>query len=92
MSGDGRWVNPFPPPSPQGTQGGEQSSECLRWVECAHCTTATHGAFGALAFGIGTSEVEHVLARLLFKSDAPPRGWVEFRAETPFWGAEVPRW
>ncbi|MCL6495492.1 MAG: 3-isopropylmalate dehydratase, partial [Ignavibacterium sp.] len=24
--------------------------------------TATHGAFGALAFGIGTSEVEHVLA------------------------------
>ena len=29
---------------------------------CAPSHTATHGAFGALAFGIGTSEVEHVLA------------------------------
>ena len=29
---------------------------------CGDSHTATHGAFGALAFGIGTSEVEHVLA------------------------------
>ena len=29
---------------------------------CGDSHTATHGAFGSLAFGIGTSEVEHVLA------------------------------
>mmetsp|Transcript_32545 Transcript_32545/g.80234 ORF Transcript_32545/g.80234 Transcript_32545/m.80234 type:complete len:781 (-) Transcript_32545:261-2603(-) len=40
-------------------------------VVCGDSHTATHGAFGALAFGIGTSEVEHVLATqtLLQKSD-----------------------
>jgi 3-isopropylmalate/(R)-2-methylmalate dehydratase large subunit len=39
-------------------------------IVCGDSHTATHGAFGALAFGIGTSEVEHVLATqtLLFKS------------------------
>lgn len=31
-------------------------------VVCGDSHTATHGAFGALAFGIGTSEVEHVMA------------------------------
>jgi 3-isopropylmalate/(R)-2-methylmalate dehydratase large subunit len=31
-------------------------------IVCSDSHTATHGAFGALAFGIGTSEVEHVLA------------------------------
>ena len=31
-------------------------------VVCGDSHTATHGAFGALAFGIGTSEIEHVLA------------------------------
>ena len=31
-------------------------------IVCGDSRTATHGAFGALAFGIGTSEVEHVLA------------------------------
>jgi 3-isopropylmalate/(R)-2-methylmalate dehydratase large subunit len=38
-------------------------------IVCGDSHTATHGAFGALAFGIGTSEVEHVLATqtLLFK-------------------------
>jgi 3-isopropylmalate/(R)-2-methylmalate dehydratase large subunit len=33
-----------------------------RTVVCGDSHTSTHGAFGALAFGIGTSEVEHVLA------------------------------
>jgi 3-isopropylmalate/(R)-2-methylmalate dehydratase large subunit len=33
-------------------------------VVCGDSHTSTHGAFGALAFGIGTSEVEHVLATL----------------------------
>ena len=31
-------------------------------IVCGDSHTATHGAFGSLAFGIGTSEVEHVLA------------------------------
>src|SRR5438309_8768114 len=31
-------------------------------IVCGDSYTSTHGAFGALAFGIGTSEVEHVLA------------------------------
>ena len=31
-------------------------------IVCGDSHTCTHGAFGALAFGIGTSEVEHVLA------------------------------
>ena len=31
-------------------------------IVCGDCLTSTHGAFGALAWGIGTSEVEHVLA------------------------------
>ena len=39
-------------------------------IVCGDSHTATHGAFGALAFGIGTSEVEHVLACLLYTSDA----------------------
>lgn len=34
---------------------------------CGDSHTATHGAFGALAFGIGTSEVEHVLATQTLK-------------------------
>jgi len=34
--------------------------------------TATHGAFGALAFGIGTSEVEHVLATQTLPQEKPP--------------------
>ena len=31
-------------------------------IVCGDSHTSTHGAFGSLAFGIGTSEVEHVLA------------------------------
>ena len=33
-----------------------------RTIVCGDSHTSTHGAFGALAFGIGTSEVGHVLA------------------------------
>ena len=41
-----------------------QSKAYSTWdvIVCGDSHTATHGAFGALAFGIGTSEVEHVLA------------------------------
>ena len=36
-------------------------------VFCGDSHAATHGAFGALAFGIGTSQVEHVLATQTLK-------------------------
>src|SRR5436305_5254463 len=40
-------------------------------VVCGDSHTATHGAFGALAFGIGTSEVEHVLATQTLRQSKP---------------------
>jgi 3-isopropylmalate/(R)-2-methylmalate dehydratase large subunit len=45
--------------------------------------TATHGAFGALAFGIGTSEVEHVLATQTLPQTKPPCLAVEVKGELP---------
>src|SRR6059058_2940669 len=46
-------------------------------IVCGDSHTSTHGAFGALAFGIGTSEVEHVLATqtLVQKSPKSMRIW-----------------
>ncbi|MCD9623690.1 3-isopropylmalate dehydratase large subunit [Rhabdothermincola salaria] len=40
-------------------------------IVCGDSHTATHGAFGALAFGIGTSEVEHVLATQTLQQHRP---------------------
>jgi 3-isopropylmalate/(R)-2-methylmalate dehydratase large subunit len=40
-------------------------------IVCGDSHTSTHGAFGALAFGIGTSEVEHVLATQTLPQPAP---------------------
>jgi 3-isopropylmalate/(R)-2-methylmalate dehydratase large subunit len=40
-------------------------------IVCGDSHTATHGAFGALAFGIGTSEVEHVLATQCLVQNRP---------------------
>ena len=40
-------------------------------IVCGDSHTATHGAFGALAFGIGTSEVEHVLATQTLSQPKP---------------------
>ena len=42
-------------------------------VVCGDSHTSTHGAFGALAFGIGTSEVEHVLATQTLRSSSKPK-------------------
>ena len=42
-----------------------------RTIVCGDSHTATHGAFGALAFGIGTSEVGHVLATQCLLQDKP---------------------
>ncbi len=41
-------------------------------IVCGDSHTATHGAMGALAFGIGTSEVEHVLATQCLWQTRPP--------------------
>src|SRR3954468_5724823 len=40
-------------------------------IVCGDSHTSTHGAFGALAFGIGTSEVEHVLATQCLQQTKP---------------------
>ena len=40
-------------------------------IVCGDSHTSTHGAFGALAFGIGTSQVEHVLASQTLPMDRP---------------------
>jgi 3-isopropylmalate/(R)-2-methylmalate dehydratase large subunit len=52
-------------------------------VVCGDSHTATHGAFGAIAFGIGTSEVEHVLATQTLRQTMPKQFKVEFRGKLP---------
>ncbi len=47
-------------------------------IVCGDSHTATHGAFGALAFGIGTSEVEHVLATQCLLQKKPKTFRVKF--------------
>ncbi|MFY7808274.1 MAG: 3-isopropylmalate dehydratase large subunit [Fimbriimonadaceae bacterium] len=42
-------------------------------IVCGDSHTSTHGAFGALAFGIGTTEVEHVLATQTLRSPKQPK-------------------
>src|SRR5215468_160047 len=53
-------------------------------VVCGDSHTSTHGAFGALAFGIGTSEVEHVLATQCLVQKKPKTMKIEFVGELPF--------
>jgi 3-isopropylmalate/(R)-2-methylmalate dehydratase large subunit len=53
-------------------------------IVCGDSHTATHGAFGALAFGIGTSEVEHVLATQCLPQARPRQMAVEVDGELPF--------
>ena len=50
-------------------------------IVCGDSHTSTHGAFGALAFGIGTSEVEHVLATQTLLQDKPKT--LELRVDGP---------
>ncbi|WP_262851734.1 3-isopropylmalate dehydratase large subunit [Mumia quercus] len=52
-------------------------------VVCGDSHTATHGAFGAIAFGIGTSEVEHVLATQTLPQARPKTMAVEVVGELP---------
>jgi len=52
-------------------------------IVCGDSHTATHGAFGALAFGIGTSEVEHVLATQCLLQQRPKTCLVTFEGQLP---------
>jgi 3-isopropylmalate/(R)-2-methylmalate dehydratase large subunit len=52
-------------------------------VVCGDSHTSTHGAFGALAFGIGTSEVEHVLATQTLPQNKPKRMAITVEGELP---------
>lgn len=52
-------------------------------IVCGDSHTATHGAFGALAFGIGTSEVEHVLATQTLPQSRPKTMAVNIVGELP---------
>ncbi|HTT87117.1 MAG TPA: 3-isopropylmalate dehydratase large subunit [Acidimicrobiales bacterium] len=52
-------------------------------IVCGDSHTSTHGAFGALAFGVGTSEVEHVLATQTLPQMRPSTMAVEVDGEAP---------
>jgi 3-isopropylmalate/(R)-2-methylmalate dehydratase large subunit len=52
-------------------------------IVCGDSHTSTHGAFGALAFGIGTSEVEHVLASQCLQQDRSKTMLVKFNGKRP---------
>jgi len=53
-------------------------------IVCGDSHTSTHGAFGALAFGVGTSEVEHVLATQTLPQRRPRTMRITFVGELPF--------
>lgn len=52
-------------------------------IVCGDSHTSTHGAFGTLAFGIGTSEVEHVLATQCLTQYKSKTMRIEFRGKRP---------
>ncbi len=52
-------------------------------IVCGDSHTSTHGAFGALAFGIGTSEVEHVLATQTLPQSRPKTFRISVEGELP---------
>ena len=53
-------------------------------IVCGDSHTSTHGAFGALAFGIGTSEVEHVLATQTVRQGKSPTMEIRIDGALPF--------
>jgi 3-isopropylmalate/(R)-2-methylmalate dehydratase large subunit len=53
-------------------------------IVCGDSHTATHGAFGALAFGIGTSEVEHVLATQCMVQSKPRSMLIRYEGELAY--------
>jgi len=53
-------------------------------IVCGDSHTSTHGAFGALAFGVGTSEVEHVLATQTLQQRRPRSMRIRYEGELGF--------
>ena len=53
-------------------------------IVCGDSHTSTHGAFGAFAFGIGTSEVEHVLATQTIRQNRPKTMEIRVEGALPF--------
>jgi 3-isopropylmalate/(R)-2-methylmalate dehydratase large subunit len=53
-------------------------------IVCGDSHTSTHGAFGSLAFGIGTSEVEHVMATQTLPQDKPKTFRITVDGDLPF--------
>jgi 3-isopropylmalate/(R)-2-methylmalate dehydratase large subunit len=53
-------------------------------IVCGDSHTSTHGAFGALAFGIGTSEVEHVLATQTLQQRKPKSMRIRYEGELSY--------
>jgi 3-isopropylmalate/(R)-2-methylmalate dehydratase large subunit len=53
-------------------------------IVCGDSHTSTHGAFGALAFGIGTSEVEHVLATQTLQQSKSKNLLIRVEGDLPF--------
>ena len=53
-------------------------------IVCGDSHTSTHGAFGALAFGIGTSEVEHVMATQTLPQGKPKTFRINVEGDLPF--------
>ena len=51
---------------------------------CGDSHTSTHGAFGTLAFGVGTSEVEHVLATQCLLQDRPRTFLIQVNGKRPY--------
>jgi 3-isopropylmalate/(R)-2-methylmalate dehydratase large subunit len=52
-------------------------------IVCGDSHTSTHGAFGALAFGVGTSEVEHVMATQCLPRPRPKTMRILYRGDLP---------
>jgi 3-isopropylmalate/(R)-2-methylmalate dehydratase large subunit len=53
-------------------------------IVCGDSHTSTHGAFGALAFGIGTSEVEHVMATQTLPQSKPKTFRINIEGDLPY--------
>ena len=53
-------------------------------IACGDSHTSTHGAFGALAFGIGTSEIEHVLATQCLIQSSPKTFLIQLDGSLPY--------
>ena len=53
-------------------------------VVCGDSHTSTHGAFGAFALGIGTSQVEHVLATQTLQLNKPQTMALNYKGDLPF--------